>query len=82
MQMTTDKHLRKIASVWLEPIDLELADLMDKSERMTIGAFIREVEAVINRVPRLFDDLNIQHLSDDLEDKMAEAMIRKLAARA
>jgi hypothetical protein len=30
----------------------------------------------------LFDQLNIQSLSDDLEDKMAEAMIRKLAARS
>jgi hypothetical protein len=82
MQMINDKHLRKVASVWLEPIDLDLADLMDKSERMTIGAFIHEVEAAIDRVPRLFDQLNIQSLSDDLEDKMAEAMIRKLAARS
>lgn len=80
--MVTDRHLRRIASEWLEPIDRELADLFDKSERMTIGAFIREVEAAIERVPRLFDELNIQSLSDDLEDKIAEAMISKLKARA
>lgn len=82
MAMVTDRHLRRIASEWLEPIDRELADLFDKSERMTIGAFIREVEAAIERVPRLFDELNIQSLSDDLEDKIAEAMISKLKARA
>lgn len=82
MAMVTDRHLRRIASEWLEPIDRELADLFDKSERMTIGAFIREVEAAIERVPRLFDELNIQRLSDDLEDKIAEAMISKLKARA
>jgi hypothetical protein len=80
--MTNDKHLRKVASVWLEPIDLDLADLMDKSERMTIGAFIREVEAAIERVPGLFDRLDIHSLSDDLEDKIADAMISKLKARA
>ena len=49
----TDEQLREVASEWLAPVDMVLADLMDKSQRMTIGAFIREVAQVIERIPQM-----------------------------
>ena len=79
--MVSDKHLREVASIWLGPVDELLADLLDKSERMTIGAFAKEIERVIDQIPLLFDKLNIQHLSDDLEEKIGDQMIKQLKAR-
>lgn len=79
--MTSEKHLREVASVWLSPVDELIADLLDKSERMTIGAFAKEIEQVIDRIPLLFDQLNIQHLSDDLENEIGKSMIEQLKRR-
>lgn len=74
----TDEQLREVASEWLAPIDQVLADLMDKSQRMTIGAFIREVEQVIERIPQMYGMLNAQALTDALEEEIGKAMIKGL----
>jgi hypothetical protein len=47
----TDEELRELASVWLAPVDQIFADLIDKSYRMTAGAFQAEVQAVVERIP-------------------------------
>lgn len=72
----TDEQLREVASEWLAPVDTVLADLMDKSQRMTIGAFIREVEQVIERIPQMYGMLNAQALTDALEEEIGKAMIK------
>ena len=72
----TDEQLREVASEWLAPVDMVLADLMDKSQRMTIGAFIREVEQVIERIPQMYGMLNAQALTDALEEEISKAMIK------
>jgi hypothetical protein len=72
----TDEQLREVASEWLAPVDMVLADLMDKSQRMTIGAFIREVEQVIERIPQMYGMLNAQALTDALEEEIGKAMIK------
>jgi len=74
----TDEQLREVASEWLAPVDLVLADLMDKSHRMTIGAFIREVEQVIERIPQMYGMLNAQALTDALEEEIGKAMLKGL----
>jgi hypothetical protein len=75
------KRFPDIAEAWLAVIDRELADLMDKSERMTIGAFYAEVEASLARIPRMFDELGIQGLSEELEEAIGEAVIAGLTER-
>ena len=72
----TDDELREVAAEWLAPIDQVIADLMDKSERMTIGAFIREVEQVIERIPQMYGMLNSQALIAALEDEIGKAMLK------
>lgn len=74
----TDEQLREVASEWLAPVDMVLADLMDKSQRMTIGAFIREVEQVIERIPQMYGMLNAQALTDALEEEIGKAMLKGL----
>jgi hypothetical protein len=74
----TDEELRDVASDWLAPVDQVLADLMDKSQRMTIGAFIREVEQVIERIPQMYGMLNAQALTDALENEIGKAMLKGL----
>jgi len=74
----TDEQLRELSSQWLAPIDLVIADLLDKSERMTIGAFNDEVEKVIASIPQMFNMLDRQALIDALEDQIGEAMIKGL----
>lgn len=71
----TDDELRDVAAEWLAPIDQVIADLMDKSHRMTIGAFIREVEQVIERIPQMYGMLNSQALISALEDEIGKAMV-------
>ena len=75
----TDEELRDVAAQWLNPIDLILADLLDKSERMTIGAFNNEVERVIENIPQLFNQLDMQSLIDSLELEIGKAMLKGLA---
>lgn len=74
----TDEELRDVASDWLAPVDQVLADLMDKSQRMTIGAFIREVDQVIERIPQMYGMLNAQALTDALENEIGKAMLKGL----
>lgn len=72
----TDEQLRDVAGEWLAPVDQVLADLMDKSQRMTIGAFVREVEQVIERIPQMYGMLNAQVLTSALEDEIGKAMLK------
>lgn len=74
----TDERLRDMAKVWLAPIDSVLADLMDKSERMTIGAFMVEVEKTIERIPQLYGMLDKQAFQSLLEDTLGEETIRSI----
>lgn len=74
----TDEQLRELSSQWLTPIDLIIADLLDKSERMTIGAFNDEVEKTIASIPQMFNMLDRQALIDALEDQIGAAMIKGL----
>jgi hypothetical protein len=75
----TNEQLRELSAKWLNPIDLAMADLLDKSERMTIGAFNDEVEKIVNRIPQMFGMLDRQALIDSLEDQIGSAMLKGLA---
>jgi len=74
----TNDQLSEISSRWLEPIDVILGDLIEKSERMTIGAFNREVEEVIQLIPQLFGQLDQEFLTQQLEDEFGMAIIKGL----
>lgn len=74
----TDDQLRELSSKWLSPIDLVMADLLDKSERMTIGAFNAEVEKVIEAIPQMFGMLDRQVFIDALEEQIGAAMLKGL----
>jgi len=76
--MMTDKKLRDLSSTWLSPMDLVLADLLDKSQRMTIGAFNAEVEKVITAIPQMFGMLDRQAFIDALEEEIGAAMLKGL----
>jgi len=75
----TDKEIRDVAGKWLNPIDSIIADLLDKSERMTIGAFSREVNIVIESIPQLFDRLATTELTAELEKQIGDAIIKGLS---
>jgi hypothetical protein len=75
----TNEQLRELSAKWLNPIDLAMADLLDKSERMTIGAFNDEVEQLINRIPQMFGMLDRQALIDSLEEQIGSSMLKGLA---
>ena len=74
----TNEELRDLASVWLAPIDESLADLMDKSYRMTAGAFQIEVQNLIERIPNMFYLLDKRAFETKLEDEMGKAAIKAL----
>jgi hypothetical protein len=74
----TNDQLSDISARWLEPIDIILGDLIEKSERMTIGAFNREVEEVIQLIPQLFGQLDQEFLTQQLEDEFGMAIIKGL----
>jgi len=74
----TDEQLRELSAQWLGPIDLVLADLLDKSERMTIGAFNAEVEKVVAAIPQMFGMLDRQAFIDALEEQIGAAMLKGL----
>lgn len=76
--MPTNRELSAIAEVWLEPLDVIVADLIDKSRTMTPGAFAVEVQRALTAVPDLLDRLNIAHLTAELEDDIGAAIIRGL----
>ena len=75
----TDEQFTDLSAKWLNPIDLALADLIDKSERMTVGAFNNEVERVIGAIPQMFSLLDRQAFIDSLEDQIGEAMLKGLS---
>jgi hypothetical protein len=75
----TDEQLSDLSAKWLSPIDLALADLLDKSERMTVGAFNDEVERVIGSIPQMFSLLDRQAFIDSLEVQIGEAMLKGLS---
>jgi hypothetical protein len=74
----TDEELREVAAQWLAPVDEIFADLIDKSYRMTAGAFQAEVQAVIERIPNLFYLLDKRAFETSLEEEMGKAFIKSL----
>jgi hypothetical protein len=74
----TDEELRELASVWLAPVDQIFADLIDKSYRMTAGAFQSEVQAVVERIPQLFYLLDKRAFETALENELGEAAIKAI----
>ncbi len=76
--MMTEEQLAEVSAKWLSPIDEVIADLLDKSQRMTIGAFMREVDEVVLRIPDLWDRLDITSLEESLNDEMVNAFVKPL----
>jgi hypothetical protein len=74
----TDEEILAIAGAWLNPIDSIIADLLDKSERMTVGAFYKEVESVVEKIPQLFGQLDTKALTDALESEIGNSIIEGL----
>ena len=74
----TDDELRELASVWLAPVDQVFADLIDKSYRMTAGAFQIEVQKVIERIPNMFYLLDKRAFETALENEMGVAAIKAI----
>lgn len=68
--------MRDLAAEWLAPMDELLGDLIEQSETLTPGAFMALVDEAVQRVPRMFYELNTQALSDALEAEIGEAVIR------
>lgn len=74
----TDEEIIDVATTWLNPIDLLIADMLDKSQRMTVGAFYKEVESVVEKIPQMFGQLDTQALTTALEEEMSKAVIAGL----
>ena len=74
----SDDELRELASVWLAPVDQVFADLIDKSYRMTAGAFQIEVQNVIERIPNMFYLLDKRAFEKALENEMGQAAIKAI----
>jgi len=74
----TDDELRELASVWLAPVDQVFADLIDKSYRMTAGAFQIEVQNVIEKIPNMFYLLDKRAFETALENEMGQAAIKAI----
>jgi hypothetical protein len=77
--MMTDEELEALAADWLAPLEAELADLMDKAERMDAQRFAAEVEAAIARVPIIYDRLDPLKLALPLEREIGRAIIKALS---
>jgi hypothetical protein len=78
LNVMNDQEAMEVASVWLSQIDSLLADLIDKSERMTVGAFYKEVEAVIETIPQLFGQVDTKALTEALENAIADGILEGL----
>jgi len=74
----TDEQIGEVAGQWLSPVDQIFADLIDKSYRMTAGAFQIEVEQVIERIPQLFFLLDKRALETSLENEIGAAIVKSL----
>ena len=74
----TDEEIIDVETTWLNPIDLLIADMLDKSQRMTVGAFYKEVESVVEKIPQMFGQLDTQALTDALEEEISNAVIAGL----
>ena len=74
----TDEELRELAGVWLAPVDQVFADLIDKSYRMTAGAFQIEVQNTIDKIPNMFYLLDKRAFETALENEMGQAAIKAI----
>jgi len=74
----TEEQLAEVSKKWLAPIDEVMADLVDKSHRMTAGAFFREVDEAVKRIPDLWEKLDIESLDESLHDEIAKAFAESL----
>lgn len=74
----TEEQLAEVSAKWLSPIDEVIADLVDKSQRMTIGAFMREVDEVVLRIHDLWERLDITSLEESLNDEMVRSFVKPL----
>lgn len=74
----TEEQLAEVSQKWLAPIDEVIADLIDKSHRMTAGAFYREVDEVVKRIPDLWERLDMNALDESLHDEMVDAFVKPL----
>ena len=74
----SEEEILAVAGEWLNPIDSIMADLLDKSERMTVGAFYKEVESVVEKIPQLFGQLDTKALTDALESEISNSIIEGL----
>ena len=72
------KEQDKLAKQWLAPVDETLATLLDKADRMTIGALRDEVAQTIERIPNMFFLLDIKALEAALEETMGDAAIEAI----
>jgi hypothetical protein len=81
IQSNVEKRLPGLIKQAYAAIDNELADLMDKAERMPPAVFYREVQAAIDRVPSLYPLLDSRPIQDELETSIGEAIIGGLQAK-
>lgn len=75
-----EKRIPDLVKVAYAALDAELAQLMDKAEKMPIAAFYREVELALERVPQLYPLLDSRPIQDELETAIGEAIIGGLEA--
>lgn len=75
-----EKRIPDLVKVAYAALDAELAQLMDKAEKMPIAAFYREVELALERVPQLYPLLDSRLIQDELETAIGEAIIGGLEA--
>ena len=73
------KQQDALAKQWLAFVDETLAGLLDKADRMTIGAFRDEVAQVIDRIPNMFFVLDMKALQTALEHEMGQAAIKSIS---
>ena len=71
----TSEQLAQVARSSLLPLDLALADLLDKSLRMDAARFAREVERAVEEVPLLMQAVDIDAVAEPLELEVGRAMI-------
>ena len=71
----TSEQLAQVARASLLPLDLALADLLDKSLRMDAARFAREVERAVEEGPLLMQAVDIDAVAEPLELEVGRAMI-------
>ena len=71
----TSEQLAQVARSSLLPLDLALADLLDKSLRMDAARLARDVERAVEEVPLLMQAVDIDAVAEPLELEVGRAMI-------